>query len=271
MSLLADAIGFQITKIVVNRCASAASIQRKNEKYEMRKLASTSYIVFVFCLVLNSSVFAAGGTFSAPSDAPATGTIINSYASVINIFNKNVTLGSASGFNAGDSALLIQMKGVSVDRTDSSVHGDITNYNSAGRFEFVEIATVAGNTVMLASNPSVNFQVAGVVQLIRVEKYTNKVIKGTISALPWDGEKGGVVAIDDTGTLRLEGIIDVSGLGFVGGKLAQEQPFDSCFSDQSNYTGPLQIATGNKGEGIVVDVANHRARRGHNANGGGGR
>ncbi|MGB1310403.1 MAG: pilus assembly protein [Leucothrix sp.] len=239
-------------------------------RFPFRKPLLAFLVVISALLTGNSSAFAAGGTFSAPSDSPATGIIINSYASVTNIINNNISLDSASGFSAGDAALLIQMKGVTVNRSDSSSHGDITDYNTAGRFEFVSIATVAGNTVVLTENPSVAFQVSGVVQLIRVERYNNQTITGTLSAMPWDGEKGGVVAIDDAGTLTLQGTIDVSGLGFTGGQLAQEQPYDRCFSDQSNYTGPLQRATGSKGEGIVVDVANHRARRGHNANGGGG-
>ena len=164
------------------------------------------------------------------------------------------------------------MKGVEVDRSDNANHGNITNYHSAGRFEFVEIATVSGNQVTLAEAPVVNYQVSGAVQLIRVEKFSNKTIKSgtTISAKPWDGKTGGVVAIDDTGTLTLEGTIDVSGLGFKGGLLAKERPFHFCLLDQSNYTGPMEIATGNKGKGVVVDDPSHRARKGHNANGGGG-
>lgn len=220
------------------------------------------------CIVFDAN--AAGGNFLPPSDTPATGTVINDYAAVNNIFGKLVFLDSAASFSAGDRALLIQMKGATVNRSDTSSHGDITSYNSAGRFEFVEIAGVAGGTAILKQSPTVAFQTAGVVQMVRVEKYKNRTLTGTISAMPWNGSKGGVVAIDDEGTLTLQGTIDVTGLGFVGGQLVQEIPFDGCISDQFNYTGAEQMGTGNKGEGITDSPALHRARRGHNANGGGG-
>ena len=165
-------------------------------RQSLRKLLLTSLMAVAISTVSVPSLYAAGGTFSPPSDAPATGTIINRYASVEKIVNNQITLEhdhdydhSHKGWSSGESALLIQMKGVEVDRSDTATHGDITNYNSAGRFEFVEIATVSGSNdenIVLTENPTVNFQTDGVVQLISIEKFTNKIINGTISARPWD-------------------------------------------------------------------------------------
>lgn len=211
-----------------------------------------------------------GGGFSPPSGSAATGTIINDYAAVSSISGTTINVDSTLGFSSGDMGLLIQMKGSTVDRTDTALHGDISSYGAAGRFEFVDISSVAAGSVTLASAPTVPFDATGVVQLIRVAKYTNQTLTGTTSAPAWDGSKGGVVAIDDSATLTLAGDIDVTGLGFRGGALVTEIPYDSCASDQINYTGPAEDGVGRKGEGIVVDTAAHLSRRGHNANGGGG-
>ena len=200
----------------------------------------------------------------------ATGSIINEYAAVINISGSTITLDSSNAFIVGDTALLIQMKGSTVSRIDDSSHGDVLSYGSAGRFEFVEITGVNSGSVTLGNSPVVAFQTAGTVQLIRVASYVDSTLTGTISATPWNGTKGGVVAIDASGTLTLAGTIDVTGLGFQGGSLVNNIPFDSCVSDLTNYTGPASNGSGNKGEGIVASQASHLAMRGHNANGGGG-
>ncbi len=211
-----------------------------------------------------------GGGFTGTSTIPATGTVINSYHKVTALSGTSVSVDTSAGISAGDRGVLIQMKGATIDTSDTATHGDISSYASAGRFEYVDVASVSGSTLILETAPTVSFQASGYVQFVRVPIYENTTISGTISATPWNGDKGGVVAIDDIGTLTLSGDINVTGLGFAGGALTPEVPYDSCASDQSNYTGPLQNGTGNKGEGITAPNASHVSRRGHKANGGGG-
>ena len=211
-----------------------------------------------------------GPGFPSGVTSPATGTYVNSYAAVSSISGTVVSVDTTTGFTAGGRGLIVQMQGATVNRADSASHGDVTAYGTAGRFEYVDIQSVSAGTITLASAPSITFDTSGAVQIVSVPIYDNQTLSGTISAPIWDGSKGGVVAIDDTGTMTLSGDIDVSGLGFQGGALAITTGYDSCASDQTNYTGTVQDGTGNKGGGITADSALHAARRGHNANGGGG-
>ena len=201
---------------------------------------------------------------------PASGTVVNSYAAVSSISGSNVNVSSTTGFTAGGRAIIVQMQGATVDRTDTSTHGDISSYGTAGRFEYVEIQSVGGGVITLTAAPTITFDTSGAVQIVSVPIYGDQTLSGTISAPAWNGSTGGVVAIDSTGELTLSGDIDVTGLGFAGGALATTTPYDSCASDQSNYTSAVTAGTGNKGGGITLDSISHAARRGHNANGGGG-
>lgn len=211
---------------------------------------------------------ATGGSGGASS--PATGTIINSYAKVNSISSTSLGVTTSSGFTAGGRALVIQMQGSSVATSDNSSHGDIAAYNSAGRFEYVDIVSASGGTITLASPLTIPFNTAGSVQIVSVPVFDGATVVGTVVPRAWDGDTGGVVALDDTATLTMSADINATGLGFRGGALANNTPFDSCGSDQNNYTGLVQDGTGNKGEGIVAISSTHAARRGHRANGGGG-
>ncbi len=211
-----------------------------------------------------------GGGFTNTATTPASGTIINSYHKVNSLSGTSVAIDSTIGISGGDRGVLIQMKGATINLTDTASHGDISSYASAGRFEYVDVASVSGSTLILETAPTVSFQTSGYVQFVRVPIYDGTTLSGTVSASPWDGDKGGVVAIDDVGTLTLAGDIDVTGLGFAGGAVAVTTPYDGCVSDQNNYTGVVQAGTGNKGEGITAPSAANTSRRGHKANGGGG-
>ncbi|QTD55632.1 hypothetical protein [Parasphingorhabdus cellanae] len=210
-----------------------------------------------------------GSALAQTTSAPS-GTVINSYARVVSISSTTVQLSSSTGFTANSRALIVQMKGASVTRTDSAAHGDITGYGSAGRFEYVKIISVSGNTVTLEAAPSVAFNTGGSLQMVSVPVFDGGSLNQNIIPQAWNGQTGGVIAFDVTGTLTLNANIDATGRGFLGGALAASTPFDSCASDQINYTGPVEAGTGNKGEGIVPNAAAHAARRGHNGNGGGG-
>ncbi len=206
----------------------------------------------------------------AQTTSPPAGVAVNDYARVISISSTTVQLSTTTGFTANSRALIVQMKGASVTRTDSAAHGDVTAYNSAGRFEYVKILSVAGSSVTLETAPAVAFNTAGSVQMLTVPVFDGGTLVQNVVPQPWNGQTGGVVAFDVTGTLTLDANIDATGRGFLGGARASTTPFDSCASDQFNYTGSVQAGTGNKGEGIVPNAASHAARRGHNGNGGGG-
>lgn len=95
-------------------------------------------------------------------------------------------------------------------------------------------------------------------------------LTGTVTALPWDGQKGGLVVIEVEGTLTFSADINVSGQGFRGGNRSINGGNTSnCLTNE--YHGSSDDRAGQKGEGIADwPGSNHRAYRGKLANGGGG-
>ncbi|MCX8079806.1 MAG: hypothetical protein N3F09_01060 [Bacteroidia bacterium] len=82
---------------------------------------------------------------------------VNAYATVTNICGRGIYVNSASGFNVGDKVLLIQMQGVSINTTNTSSFGDITAINNAGKYEFLTVSSIRGNTVFTTSNPQYTY------------------------------------------------------------------------------------------------------------------
>ena len=140
-------------------------------------------VCFLF-LFFGPSVALHAQTTSLPS-----GTIVNSYARVISISSTSVQLSSSAGFSANSRAVIVQMKGASVNRSDSSTHGDIGTYGTAGRFEYVKIVSVSGNVVTLSASPGVSFSTSGLVQLVSVPVYDNLTLSQNIIPKTWRSEE----------------------------------------------------------------------------------
>ncbi|MFN0274242.1 MAG: hypothetical protein ACKVPJ_00730, partial [Chitinophagales bacterium] len=198
--------------------------------------------------------------------------IINTYTEVTFIDDVNITVASTTGFSAGDRVLIIQMKGASVDETDSDLFGDILSYNSAGFYEFADVASISGSIITITFPLCHTFEIPGKVQLIQVPVYENVTISGEITASPWNGVTGGVVALEATGTVTLNADINVSGQGFRGGDRCNG--FFTCGMDDyavdfsSSSLGDCDA--GKKGEAIAEVDEDISGGRGKLANGGGG-
>lgn len=189
--------------------------------------------------------------------------IVNSYAAVSAVTPNTATLSNIGPFQVGDKVLIIQMKGATITTTNTSAFGTITLLGSAGNFEFTYIGSVSGNTVTFTNNLCKTYSVAGKVQLVRVPVYTNVTITGNVTAQPWNGSTGGIVAIEATNSITFNANINVSGQGFVGGAV-----FTGWFAcGDSNYANQN---AGKKGEGIAIPPVTMDANRAPLANGGGG-
>ena len=195
--------------------------------------------------------------------------IVNRYAQVtaINSGNTSFTVNSSAGFAPGDRILIIQMKGATINTAapaTNSSFGLITAYNNAGRYEFAIVNSVPNGTTITITSPTTHtFDPAGRVQIVRVPSYNNVTVVGPLTAQPWNGTTGGVLALWVTGTLTLESDIDVSGLGFRGGAVS-----DANGDCRDATWATTNTQWGGKGEGIAEN-ANDRARA-RLANGGGG-
>lgn len=191
------------------------------------------------------------------------GGVINQYVAVtaVNINSVNVT--SSQGFSVGDRVLLIQMKGASIATANNASFGQIQNYGDAGNFEFTNIASINGPTITFVQNLCKTFNISGLVQLIRVPVYNQANITATITAQPWNGTIGGVVALEASTSVTFNANIDVKGQGFQGGTWTSG--FFAC--GDMNYANSGNTA-GKKGEGIAAAPINMDGNRAPLANGG---
>ncbi len=224
---------------------------------------------------------------------------------------------------AGSVLLLYQANGATIDDSDNTgvasqpAYGNVTNGNNAGYYEFVTVGSVSGNTITISSacNPLTHtYTTSGATgsseaEVVRVPQYSSLAINAgaSITAPAWSatenttsgsttygspisiGGYGGIVAVNVSGTTTINGSINVTGDGFLGGDGYQNagttaptkpnplaQPItDTVFSGQTG--GDLQAAYGGmKGESIAGNQATldanfvSRYGRGAPANGGGG-
>jgi MYXO-CTERM domain-containing protein len=171
---------------------------------------------------------------------------------------------------AGDLLLVIQMQGATIDTSNpaSPTWGQVTSLGDAGNFEFLEVASVAGNVITTTCGLKHSYSAAGGVQVIRVPQFTSLTLPATstITAPAWNGTTGGVVAIRVQNTATLNGNINVTGLGFRPG--VADNASAAANVDTTTYASAIDTAGGGKGEGIAGLLTQYG--RGAPANGGGG-
>ncbi|QRO00180.1 hypothetical protein JRI60_14730 [Archangium violaceum] len=202
-------------------------------------------------------------------------TIINSYAQVtaaLAVGNSSITVGPCAGdsscFAAGDLVMVYQTTGIQpVPASGAQTPIDLTN-DPVGRWELARVSTVTPSTLELTA-PLVYAYAANVTQVIRVPEYTNVTIPSgrTITATPWSGTEGGIVAFLATGSVINNGQIDASFIGFRGGQYVNNDVFETACSDLET---PAPEG-GQKGEGIASSrYGLTQTGRGNVANGAGG-
>lgn len=195
-------------------------------------------------------------------------TIINSYAAVlsIDICSNSVTADDITGFNVGDTIVIMQMKGASIDSSNSINFGSITNYNNAGKYEFNYVKSKTGNSIEFQNTFLNKYDAAtGKVQLIRVPYFSSLTVNNTLSCMPWDGSKGGVLIVNSATEVNLNAPVNVSGKGFRGGAVGGG--FSCGNTDIWIAAAP---AGGSKGEGIAEYITGAEAGGARLATGGGG-
>ncbi len=214
---------------------------------------------------------------------------INRYSVVTSIISSDdnnvdsVIVEDASKFSVDDTVMLYCVKGSAIHTGvfPPETGSDAQNPRNTGKYTFVLIEDIVGNTVIL--NATVNDEIkpmgAGeVAQLIRVPSYKNVEVTSTgLWAKPWDATNtGGVVTMIVHGILRLSGDIDVTGQGLNGapGSLddlyggdcssVDTDLYDSAFYQVSN------LRAGLKGEGITDTTFGKWRGKAPSINGGGG-
>ena len=204
----------------------------------------------------------------------------------------SITVGAASGgpggtpaaIAAGNLLLVIQMQDASINDSNNVAYGNgytgqgFTALNSAGDYEFVTAQSAVGTgggTVAITGAGAGGGLVFGydaaaatankaqsTYQVIVVPQYTTATFNATTppTALAWNGSVGGVLALDTSSTLTLNGAtVSVSGQGFRGGAGMQLTGAGGANTDYeqpapTTYTGAVGGAPGwdaNKGEGTA--------------------
>lgn len=201
--------------------------------------------------------------------------IINRYASVTAIDTcGRLTVSDTTGFRIGTQVLLIQMQGATVNIANAAAtYGTVSAFGCAGCYEKAEVGYVQANTVWLKEK-LVNTYAPSGLQLVTMPRYTDVTVTDTLKPRPWNGRFGGVLALEVTGTMTVNGPIVADGLGFRGGS-ASALTNTGCFAFVPTTSLFFAFRAdewrgARKGEGISVITAGHELGRGPWSNAGGG-
>ncbi len=220
-------------------------------------------------------------------------TIVNAYAKVNSVASGNIlTVGSTNvtyhNFNVGEKVIVMQMQDdvIGTNTGNNNNFGDLGAISKAGIFEIATIASRSPATgapsVITLTAPLSNTFNTGTNSSLQVFTFRNMGANYTttsaITALTWNGNVGGVVAIEVTNTLTLNHSITADAVGFRGGAYSSAAG-GSCQPGLYKTNSNLQAY---KGEGIYkatdATFVNGRAKvlngggggNEHNGGGGGG-
>ena len=211
------------------------------------------------------------------------GQVINGYAEVTSISGAVLTIGTSDEtgdtFEDGEWVVVMQMQDdVIGDVTNTASFGDLGTIRVAGRYEIRQIEShteTAGSptSITLFTTPVNTFNTCAncAVQVITFPALgtPNYTTTGNMSALPWDGTIGGVLALHCAGILTLEHDLSADFSGFRGA--GNNAGSSAGCSGGSNYRVVTQVDFADKGEGIYKNTtAAYDAGMGKILTGGGG-
>jgi len=240
-------------------------------------------VLLVASLLLPFGVWAQMCAAPGNDGAGAATGVVNDYfpgagASTLAAGSTSLTLGTQrtgaanKTLAANDLLLVIQMQDASINAVNSSAYGSggsggqgSTSVGSTGLYEFVRVVSVSSGVVSFLPALTNTYRNAAATatsgqktyQIVRVPQYTSASVSG-VTAPPWNGATGGVVAIDARDVLTLNGAtvenqanraIFLAGKGFrgaVGSNGASRGSRDDWMGDYSSAGGG-----GGKGEGIA--------------------
>jgi len=164
---------------------------------------------------------------------------------------------------------------------DITEYGQVLDYLSVGYYEYAEVAGVNGSSeIILNCTLQHDYFTNQHAQVIRVPRFENLTVENnaSISTLEWDGNIGGVVALEVNNNIQLTGTSEITadGKGFRGGEKDDESALASGAGGSQGYLGSFTAGQGGeKGESIYgyhteYDNISSRFCRGAIANGGGG-
>jgi len=149
------------------------------------------------------------------------GGIVNTYHKVtgVNYTQSGVKLDNVNGISVNDRVMIVQMKGATVNTTNTNSFGSVSSLNEAGNYELATVCDVRNDSVFLLQQLLNVYTVQHKVQLIKIPVYVAATVTSPLEPAVWDSAagKGGVLAIIVSETLTLNSPVSASGKGFKGG------------------------------------------------------
>ena len=219
------------------------------------------------------SSFAACATTAPAPGGVLTGTINTYYpgTATANAGSTSITLGAATGaataIASGDLVLIIQMQDAAINFTNTSAYGDglsgsgSTSLNNAGAYEYATATSAVpaggGTLTVTAAGPGGGLlftytsaaasaaQGARTFQVVRVPNYTTATLGAALTASAWNGSTGGILALNLSGLLTLNGAtVHADGLGFRGGAGLDLVGSLVNLTQVANHVGATTVYTG---------------------------
>ncbi len=212
--------------------------------------------------------------------------VYNAYAKVTNISGttftvSNLTEPTSYSFAATEKVIIMQMQDdvIGTNTTNVASFGDIANIQSAGLWEVNTVNSIVrsgANATITLSNALVNSYNTGnnsSLQIISFKLLSAAAFTSTnaITATAWNGNIGGVVAIEVGTDFTLQHQITANAQGFRGGTVSVNNGGPQCAAAQTTVYVLNDNQRGFKGEGIYKSTnADFNNSRGKIASGGGG-
>jgi uncharacterized repeat protein (TIGR01451 family) len=185
----------------------------------------------------------------------------------------------AVDIKAGDLLLIVQMQDATINSANNDSYGSGNNINqgsgqssmgNTGMYEYAvadsDVSSASGGTTLKLKKPLINSYVSSDItknsdgavvagqkrfQVVRVPQYASVTVLGTLFASPWDGNVGGILAVDAFGKFNLNNQrMSVNSAGFRGGFGLQNGGFDA----ESTIVKPTSIYEMDSSGRVSVDA-----------------
>lgn len=203
--------------------------------------------------------------------------VINSYYNVLGVNTAAVKLDNTTGLAYGNTVLIIQMKGATINPVNNSSFGDTMSLNYAGNYELATICSVSSDSVYFFNTILNSYDVSSKVQLVKFGEYYSANVTDTVKAQSWNNStgKGGVLAIKVEEDLTLNAPLFADSTGYKGGAFYLHNSNCNFFNPVGNgfaydATSASEQNGAYKGEGVADVPSTLDGARGAPANGGGG-
>lgn len=216
----------------------------------------------------------------------AGGTTINEYSAVSGMWHASdtdpdsVAVSEPGIFTPGDTVLFYIARGAEVYNPLEHpgielLWGKILNMNNTGIYSIMIVASVSDSVVVFTRElpPLIAPPKPQMAQLVRIHTADRLLVDSTLRCSPWNPQNGtgGIMVLLANQSITLDGSIDATGKGFLGGSPSAKDFGDTCKAVEDKFmTETAGDSSGMKGESIVYPGFTFLRGNGALVSGGGG-